>query len=166
MVQNMAPISPLGGRCRLFGDRGGIFSIALCKQENFIQLQFMSGKHNPVPTIQLGRARNMRREMTQAELKLWNELRAHRLMGLSFRRQHPIGPFIVDFACVAFRFIVELDGSHHADDSAVLRDIKRTQFLESQGWHVLRFWNDDVLNDIDNVCQHIWIECESRKNGG
>jgi very-short-patch-repair endonuclease len=161
-VQDEAPISPLGGRCRLLGDRGGIFSIQLCKRTIFNKLRFMSGKNNPVPTIQLGRAKAMRREMTPAELKLWHELRAHRLMGLSFRRQHPIGPFIVDFACASHRVIVELDGSQHADDEAILKDRKRTKFLENQGWHVLRFWNHEVLNGIENVCQHIWIKCGNR----
>jgi very-short-patch-repair endonuclease len=104
----------------------------------------------------------MRSNMTEAELKLWNQIRASRLMGLKFRRQMPIANYIVDFACASHRVIVELDGSQHADDSAVLRDAKRTQFLESQGWHVLRFWNHDVLADIDNVCQHIWIVCNER----
>ena len=83
-------------------------------------------------------------------------------MGLSFRRQHPIGPFIADFACPAARVIVELDGSQHADDSATAKDDQRTKFLEAQGWQVIRFWNHDVLADIDNVCQHIWIVCNER----
>ena len=126
----------------------------------------MSGKHNPVPTVQLGRARTMRREMTPAEIRLWHELRAHRLMGLGFRRQHTVGPFIVDFACAACRVIVELDGSQHADDAAVVKDQIRTQQREAQGWQVLRFWNHDVLEDFDNVCQHIWIVCDGRKHRG
>jgi very-short-patch-repair endonuclease len=104
----------------------------------------------------------MRSEMTEAELKLWNELRAARLMGLKFRRQVPIGNYIVDFACSSCRVIVELDGSQHADDEMVLRDSNRTKFLQSQGWHVLRFWNHDVLQDIDNVCRHIWMECDDQ----
>ena len=126
----------------------------------------MSGKHNPVPTVQLGRARAMRSEMTPAEIRLWHELRAHRLMGLGFRRQHTVGPFIVDFACAACRVIVELDGSQHADDAAVVKDQIRTQQREAQGWQVLRFWNHDVLEDFDNVCQHIWIVCGGRKHRG
>ena len=93
--------------------------------------------------------------MTDAELKLWNELRAHRLMGLGFRRQLPIGGYIVDFACPEHKIIVEIDGSQHANDDAVDYDRQRTAHLEQNGWTVLRFWNDDVLKDIDNVCQHI-----------
>ncbi len=93
--------------------------------------------------------------MTDAELKLWNELRAHRLMGLGFRRQLPIGGYIVDFACPEHKIVVELDGSQHANGDAVDYDKQRSARLEQNGWTVLRFWNDDVLRDIDNVCQHI-----------
>jgi very-short-patch-repair endonuclease len=93
--------------------------------------------------------------MTDAELKLWHELRAHRLMGLSFRRQYPIGHYIVDFACPSKRLIVEADGSQHADDAAIAYDKQRTRVLEADGWTVLRFFNHDILKDIDAVCQHI-----------
>lgn len=96
----------------------------------------------------------MRKVMTQAELRLWNELCAHRLMSLGFRRQLPVAGYIVDFACPEKKIIVEADGSQHADASAdVVRDAK----LKALGWTVLRFWNDDILRDIDNVCQHIAI---------
>lgn len=95
----------------------------------------------------------MRSAMTDAELKLWNELRAHRLMGLGFRRQVPIGNYIVDFACPEHRLVVEVDGSQHANN--VTRDQARTRYLEQQGSQVVRFWNHDVLTDNDNVCMHI-----------
>ncbi|PTE08485.1 endonuclease domain-containing protein [Mesorhizobium helmanticense] len=114
--------------------------------------------HDLVPRRQRKNAKSMRRVMTDAELKLWNELRAHRLMGLSFRRQVPIGPYIVDFACPTHRLIVEVDGSQHAYAEQVERDAERSAYLKSSGWTILRFWNDDVLRDIDNVCQHIIIE--------
>ena len=78
-------------------------------------------------------AKSMRRAMTDAELKLWNELRAHRLMGLSFRRQVPIAGYIADV------------------------DEERRRRIEQDGWTILRFWNDDILRDIDNVCRHIVI---------
>ncbi|AZO06537.1 MULTISPECIES: endonuclease domain-containing protein [unclassified Mesorhizobium] len=97
----------------------------------------------------------MRKVMTDAELKLWNELRGHRLMGLGFRRQFPIAGYIVDFACPQKKLIVEVDGSQHADDA--IPDETRTRRLEQDGWMVLRFWNDDVIRDIDNVCQHTVI---------
>ncbi|MBZ9681628.1 MULTISPECIES: endonuclease domain-containing protein [unclassified Mesorhizobium] len=99
----------------------------------------------------------MRKAMTDAELKLWNEIRAHRLMGLAFRRQMPIGGYIVDFACPAKKLIVELDGSQHARVGVSESDAGRTARLEALGWTILRFWNDDVIRDIDNVCQHIVI---------
>jgi very-short-patch-repair endonuclease len=95
--------------------------------------------------------------MTDAELKLWNEVRAHRLMGLSFRRQMPIAGYIVDFACPDKKLIVEIDGSQHAHEEVSASDVVRTTKLETLGWTILRFWNDDVIRDIDNVCQHIVI---------
>lgn len=99
----------------------------------------------------------MRKAMTEAELKLWNELRAHRLMGLSFRRQMPIAGFIVDFACPSRKIIVEVDGSQHGSDDVAPADESRDQKLKALGWTILRFWNDDVLRDIDGVCRHIVI---------
>lgn len=113
--------------------------------------------HDLVPRRQRKNAKAMRHVMTEAELKLWNELRAHRLMGLGFRRQVPIGPYIVDFACSSHRLIVEIDGSQHARAEHVERDAARTAFLQANGWTILRFWNDDVVRDMDNVCQNIVI---------
>lgn len=113
--------------------------------------------HDLVPSRQRKNAKSMRRAMTDAELKLWNELRAHRLMGISFRRQVPIGPYIVDFACSGHRLIVEVDGSQHADAEHSRHDEARSAYLSASGWTILRFWNDDVIRDIDNVCQHIVI---------
>ncbi|MBP1860707.1 very-short-patch-repair endonuclease [Rhizobium herbae] len=97
----------------------------------------------------------MRKNLTDAELKFWNAVRAHRLMGLGFRRQLPIAGYIVDFACPEQRLVVELDGSQHAIDENTAYDAQRTKRLEADGWTVLRFWNDDVLKDIDDVCLHI-----------
>ena len=113
--------------------------------------------HAPVPPQRRAHAKRMRSEMTDAERKLWACLRAHRLMGLSFRRQVPIAGFIVDFACPDHKLIVEVDGSQHGNDADLAYDAARTRRLEEDGWTVLRFWNDDVLRDIDNVCRHIVI---------
>ncbi|WP_137933874.1 endonuclease domain-containing protein [Mesorhizobium comanense] len=113
--------------------------------------------HTPLPPQNRASAKSMRRTMTDAELKLWNELRAHRLMGLGFRRQLPIAGYIVDFACPQKKLVVELDGSQHADEDLATADALRTKRLEQDGWTVLRFWNNDVIRDIDNVCQHIVI---------
>lgn len=97
----------------------------------------------------------MRKNLTEAELKLWNALRAHRLEGLGFKRQMPIGNYIVDFACSEHRLIVEADGSQHATDAQINYDGERTEYFRNLGWQVVRFWNDDVLGDLDGVCQHI-----------
>ena len=113
--------------------------------------------HYAVPVANRQNARKMRRALTDAELKLWNELRAHRLMGLSFRRQMPIAGYIVDFACPSKKLVVEVDGSQHGDAATADADRKRALKLEALGWTVLRFWNDDVMRDIENVCQHIVI---------
>ncbi|WFP75259.1 DUF559 domain-containing protein [Mesorhizobium sp. WSM4906] len=113
--------------------------------------------HFPVSPVNRGNARKMRKQMTDAELKLWNELRAHRLMGLAFRRQMPIAGCIVDFAFPAKKLIVEVDDSQHASPEVSAFDTARTAKLEALGWTILRFWNHDVIRDIDNVCQHIVI---------
>jgi very-short-patch-repair endonuclease len=113
--------------------------------------------HDLVSNRQRRNAKSMRRVMTEAELKLWNEVRGHRLMGLSFRRQVPVGPYIVDFACPNHRLIIEVDGSQHGENDELHRDEARSAYLRKRRWTVLRFWNDDILRDIDNVCQHIVI---------
>jgi len=96
---------------------------------------------------QLSAARRMRRELTPAERKLWHALRAHRFQDLHIRRQVPMGRYIADFACLEAMLIVEIDGGQH--DEA--RDAKRTAFLESEGFEILRFWNNDVLTNLDGV---------------
>lgn len=110
--------------------------------------------HHRVSPFNRSNTRKMRKSMTEAELKLLKEIRAHRLMGLAFRRQMPIAGCIVDFACPNKKLVVELDGSQHAQ-VAVSEWDARTARLEALGWTILRFWNDDVIRDIDNVCQHI-----------
>ncbi|ATS23620.1 endonuclease domain-containing protein [Xanthomonas phaseoli pv. phaseoli] len=105
----------------------------------------------PLPTIALAHARALRRDMTDAERALWRGLRGIQLQGFKFRRQHPIPPYIADFCCIEATLIVELDGSqHHA-----VGDQARTQWLQSNGWAVLRFWNNDVLLSLDAVVEAI-----------
>lgn len=94
----------------------------------------------------------MRREMTEAEDKLWRELRSRRLDRIKFRRQVPIGPYIADFACLDARLIVELDGTQHAESR---RDAIRDAELKRRGFRVLRFWNDEVLRELTSVCDTI-----------
>jgi very-short-patch-repair endonuclease len=98
------------------------------------------------------RARRLRQSSTDAERRMWSALRDRRLTRHKFRRQHPVGDFILDFACTEFRLVIELDGGQHADDPA---DIRRTAWLEGQGWKVIRFWNNDILTNTDGVLQAI-----------
>jgi very-short-patch-repair endonuclease len=93
-------------------------------------------------------AKVLRTNMTDAERRLWYHLRAHRFSGYKFKRQIPIGRYIVDFVCLAERLVIEVDGGQHADNQL---DLRRTQWLEDQGFRVLRFWNNEVLNNTDGV---------------
>jgi len=97
------------------------------------------------------RAREMRLSLTDAEKHLWNGLRARQL-GWDFRRQHPIPPCFADFACIAARLVIEVDGGQHNADSA---DEARDAFLRRSGWTVLRFWNHDVIGNREGVLQTI-----------
>jgi very-short-patch-repair endonuclease len=99
------------------------------------------------------RARELRKNMTDAERLLWSRLRRRQVHGLRFRRQHPIGPFIADFACTQAGLIIELDGGQHVQ--ARDKDAARTRWLKQSGYHVLRFWNHDVLTQIGAVLQVI-----------
>ena len=101
--------------------------------------------------LNVDRARGLRQTMTDAERTLWCHLRNRQLSGLKFRRQHEIDRYIVDFVCTEALLIVELDGGQHADQ--VNYDERRTQQLEAMGYRVLRFWNNDVLVNIDSVLE-------------
>jgi very-short-patch-repair endonuclease len=92
--------------------------------------------------------------MTDAETKIWQRLRAHRFMGLSFRRQLPVGPYIVDFVCLEARLIIEIDGGQHAADQATY-DAKRDAWLQREGFRILRCWNNDVLKNLRGVLERI-----------
>lgn len=115
--------------------------------------------HEIVGTRVRTNAKTLRKAMTDAERRLWSQLRAHRLMGLGFRRQVPIGKYVADFSCPEHRLIVEVDGSQHAQREAAVHDRKRSAELSGTGWTILRFSNDDVMRDLDNVCAHIvaWV---------
>jgi very-short-patch-repair endonuclease len=93
-------------------------------------------------------ANALRQTMTDAERRLWAVLRNRRLQRYKFRRQHPIGGFVVDFACTRHRLVIEADGGQHNDNAA---DARRTAWLESQGWRVVRFWNNDILANTEGV---------------
>jgi very-short-patch-repair endonuclease len=99
------------------------------------------------------RSRQLRKNMTEAERKLWGRLRRRQLGGLRFRRQVPFDKYIADFVCFEPKIIIEVDGSQHLIQVAY--DAERTKFLQLFGYKVLRFWNSEVLNDIESVLQTI-----------
>jgi very-short-patch-repair endonuclease len=106
-------------------------------------------------------ARDLRHNETSAEDLLWNELRGKRLHGLRFRRQHPIGHFVLDFFCVQIQLAVELDGCVHRQSDQAAYDEERTRFLQEQGIYVLRFRNEEVFDNLPQVLQKI-LEAASR----
>jgi len=101
----------------------------------------------------LNNAKTLRTNQTEAEQRLWYHLRAHRFMGLKFKRQKPMGRYIVDFLCVERRLIIELDGGQHAEQVAY--DQQRDAWLLSQGYTVLRFWNNEVMQQLEGVLEQI-----------
>ncbi len=105
------------------------------------------------------RAQSLRKPMTDAERKLWFALRGRRFSGKKFVRQFPIGPYFADYCCRSDKLIVEADGSQHADSH---HDQRRDAFLVAQGYRVLRFWNNDILNDIDSIRETIAAALENR----
>lgn len=107
------------------------------------------------------RSRELRRNATDAERLLWRYLRHKQCLGQRFRRQHLIGPYIVDFACLEQHLVIELDGLQHAD--AHRYDTQRTHYLSYLGWHVLRFWNHDVLKQPEAVITAV-INAFTRKS--
>ena len=100
-------------------------------------------------------AKMLRSRSTDAEQALWRRLRARQISGAKFRRQAPIGPYIVDFISYDVRIVIELDGGQHADESHHQRDVKRDRWLKEQGFLVLRFWNSDVLQNMDGVLSRL-----------
>ena len=112
----------------------------------------------PIPPDILKHARSLRSKQTDAEQLLWGLVRDRRFAGKKFRRQHPIGRYILDFYCHEFRLAVELDGGQHNDEETRSRDDRRSRFLSEQGVRVVRFWNHDVLLQTDSVLESLWDE--------
>jgi very-short-patch-repair endonuclease len=107
-------------------------------------------------------ARKLRREMTDTERILWSTLRSRRLGGFRFRRQHPIGPYVVDFVCLEKRFIVEIDGAHHGEAAQMAHNRRRTRWLEVAGYVVFRAANTEVFENRDGVAETNFREIERR----
>lgn len=100
-------------------------------------------------------ARRLRREQTYAEMKLWAHLRNEHVGGAKFRRQAPIGKYIVDFVSFEKNLVIELDGSQHAEATVIMADAERTKWLESQGFRVIRFWDNEVIQNLEGVFARI-----------
>ena len=98
-------------------------------------------------------AKALRNNQSEAENRLWYQLRAHRFMGLKFKRQKPVGRYIVDFVCLDHRLVIELDGGQHAEQ--VPYDRQRDEWLRGQGYTVLRFWNNEVMQNLGGVLEQI-----------
>ncbi len=102
----------------------------------------------------------MRHNPTDAEKYLWEKIRNKKLKGLKFRRQELIGNYIVDFVCIEKQLIIELDGSVHKDRKEY--DANRTEFLKATGFNEIRFWNNEIINDIDLVLKKILMACNEK----
>ncbi len=107
-------------------------------------------------------ARQLRHQQTEVEQKLWFRLRNREFLNHKFRRQHPIGSYIVDFCCIEKQLVVELDGSQHLTQKA--KDAQRTNYLQSQGYRVLRFWDNEILNQINDVLEAIRLALDPHPN--
>ena len=112
----------------------------------------------PIPAHLLEFARRMRAEPTDTETKLWWLLRNRRLAGFKFRRQVPVGSYILDFYCHEARLAVEADGGQHSEPGQAAYDARRTEYLKKLGIRVLRFWDNDVLKHTDSVLEAIYRE--------
>ncbi len=99
--------------------------------------------------------RTLRRNMTEAEQRPWRHLRQRQMGGHRFRRQHPFADYILDFVCLEARLVVEVDGGQHADQAG--KDQMRSRFLERAGFRVLRFWNHEVLEELESVKEAIFL---------
>jgi len=100
-------------------------------------------------------ARNLRQRQTYAERKLWAKLRNKQLEGVKFRRQQPIGPYIVDFVSFERKLVVEIDGGQHNEDKIREKDEARTALIKGKGYRVLRFWDNEVLSNIEGILEKI-----------
>ena len=99
--------------------------------------------------------RRLRSNMTGPETRLWSRLRARQLQGLKFRRQHGIGPYIVDFYCPEQSLVIEVDGDSHADADQIVKDQRRDRYFQSLGLRVIRYINDDILKNLDGVLEDL-----------
>ena len=107
------------------------------------------------------RARELRGASTDAEMLLWSKLRARQLAGLKFRRQHPVGPYFADFACIELGLVIELDGGQHGEAAAARYDTQREREMGALGFTTLRFWDNEVLNETEAVLEKIRLTADT-----
>jgi very-short-patch-repair endonuclease len=103
-------------------------------------------------------AKAFRGKLTEAETIVWSRLRLRKRHGVHFRRQHPIGPYIADFACVSARLVIEVDGATHGSESEVAHDLRRDAFMRKRGWRVMRVSNQAVYRDLDDVIEAVFAQ--------
>jgi very-short-patch-repair endonuclease len=116
----------------------------------------MASNSFPIDRFRRASARRLRANVTETEILLWKRLRSIETAGTHFRRQVPIGPYVADFVCMAARLVIELDGSQHNIDAHRAKDERRTRWLESEGYRVIRFWNNDLTSNIDGVLETVY----------
>ena len=116
---------------------------------------YVEGMWKGAPTSIFGKAKDLRKTETEAEKLLWKNLTNNQLGGFKFRRQHPISLYIADFYCHKLKLIIEIDGGYHFTKKQIPKDEERTKILEFNGVNVIRFSNDEVLSNIDNVLNEI-----------
>jgi very-short-patch-repair endonuclease len=109
-------------------------------------------------SIRRATGKKLRANATPHERALWRAMHELPVFGTHFRRQAPIGPYVVDFLCPAAHLIIEIDGGHHNDDETATRDRDRQAWLEKEGYRVVRFWNSEITNDLNAVMERIYIE--------
>jgi very-short-patch-repair endonuclease len=116
--------------------------------------------HTPAKTA---RARRLRKDATSPERILWSKLKGAQIDGASFRRQHPLGPYVIDFYCPSLGIVVELDGEHHGYQANAARDRQRDAWLVARGLRVLRFWNENVRTNLTGVVEDIFFAVSSAR---
>jgi len=124
--------------------------------EGWIRAAAIYQMRDTIPPSAISRARAMRRKPTDAERALWGVLRSRRMQAVTFRRQAPVGPYVVDFLCAEHRLVVECDGARHVQDR---RDVARDAWLERQGYKIIRFWNAAVLRERASVLDAVAAAC-------
>ena len=122
------------------------------------------GPHMVSRSIRRAAAKRLRANTTPHERTLWRALKELPVDGTHFRRQAPIGPYVVDFFCPAARLVIELDGGHHSEDETSERDRERQNWLEQEGYRVVRFWNSEIAGDLAAVLERIYQELHGSRD--